>query len=425
MKKYLNNAVIYQVFVRNYSDEGTFKKVEQDLKRIKELGTDILYLMPFQPIGIKERKGTVGSPYSIRDYFGIDPTHGTLQDFKDLVSATHKIGMKLIIDMVFHHTSPDAVLLEQHPEFYYYKPNGKLGNRVGDWTDIVDLACEKDDTQEYLLTVLEYWLKQGVDGFRFDVASLIPISFFKKARAKFGNEIILFAESVEPSFIKYLKENNHVAEEDKDLYPTFDILYDYDTYPLLRQYLKGEKQTVDEYVDAIVRREVDLPSGYIKCCCLENHDNPRIASLVKNDTQWMNLQAFSFCLKGATFLYAGEEFGEPHLVELFEKDPLPWTNYNKENAQKRCDFIKKLSKIKHLSYFSDPKEFHVTNQNGIVVIKFTDSQNNELIGVFNFNSQPQHAKIDKGQYKDLIANSITQISDESLLIDLPKILIKM
>ena len=201
MKK--KNLVIYQIFIRNYSKEGTFKKVTEDLPRLKELGIDIIYLTPIHEIGVENRKGTWGSPYAIKDYFSISPDLGTLSDFHELVDKTHELGMKIILDMVFNHTSPDNILINSHPEYYFYK-NGKRGNRVGDWTDIVDLDTLRDDTQEYLLSVLKYWLNQKVDGFRFDVASTIPLSLFTKARERFGNDFILYGECVGEDFAKYL-----------------------------------------------------------------------------------------------------------------------------------------------------------------------------------------------------------------------------
>ena len=123
------NEVIYQIFVRNYSVDGGFKAVEDDLPRIKDLGVDIIYLMPINEIGVKNRKGTYGSPYASKDYFSISKDLGTLKDLKSLIKKTHKLKMKIIVDMVFNHTAPDSILFEQHPEFYY-KKNGKPGNEL-------------------------------------------------------------------------------------------------------------------------------------------------------------------------------------------------------------------------------------------------------------------------------------------------------
>jgi glycosidase len=148
-----HNSIIYQIFPRNHSKEGTFKKIEEDLPRISSLGIDIIYLMPIHEIGQKERKGTYGSPYAIKDYFSISHDLGTLEDFKSLVSEIHKLGIKIILDMVFNHTAPDSILLEEHEDYYYHK-DGKIINKVSKWTDIIDLETSKKETQDYLIKVM-------------------------------------------------------------------------------------------------------------------------------------------------------------------------------------------------------------------------------------------------------------------------------
>ena len=135
----LTHQVIYSVFVRCHTPEGTFHALERDLDRIRALGTDILWLMPIHPIGIEGRKGTLGSPYAIRDYRAVNPEYGTREDFLHLVEAIHARGMKCIIDVVYNHTSPDSVLAHDHPEFFLRDEQGRPTRKVADWWDIVDL----------------------------------------------------------------------------------------------------------------------------------------------------------------------------------------------------------------------------------------------------------------------------------------------
>ena len=145
----LDNKVIYQVFVRNFSPSGTFKALEDKLSYIHSLGADILYLMPINEIGELNRKGTYGSPYASKDYFSISKDLGSKEDLISLINKTHQLGMKIILDMVFNHTSPDNALTKEHLDYYYLK-NGKPGNRVGDWSDIIDLKTEDKEVQDYL-----------------------------------------------------------------------------------------------------------------------------------------------------------------------------------------------------------------------------------------------------------------------------------
>ena len=178
----LRNAVIYQIFTRNYKG-GTFQAVEADLDRIQALGADIIYLLPVQPSGEVHRKGSMGSPYAIRDYRIPDPVQGTMEDFKALSSAIHARGMKLMIDVVYNHTSPDSWLAENHPEWFFHKADGSLGNRIGDWWDVVDLDYTKKDLWRYQIDTLKMWAEY-VDGFRCDVAPMVPLDFWLEARAK-------------------------------------------------------------------------------------------------------------------------------------------------------------------------------------------------------------------------------------------------
>lgn len=313
-----DNEIIYQIFPRNYSYSSPFLSIKNDLKRIKDLGVTIIYLMPIHEIGIKNRKGTYGSPYSIKDYFSISKDLGSKEEFLSLIKEIHKEDMKIILDMVFNHTAKDNNLINEHEEYYYHKDN-KLCNRVSDWSDITDLDTFKEDTQEYLISVLKYYVDLGVDGFRFDVASLIDINLFKKARERFNKDIIFVGESIDKGFMKYIKENNIPVNEDDDLYPTFSSLYNYNYFRQMISYFKGEGKLID------IIEEINNDKNNLRLLCLENHDNDRIASIlsINNLKKWLNF--FSF-IKGQIFIYAGQEYGYKHKVELFEKDVIDWSN---------------------------------------------------------------------------------------------------
>lgn len=316
------NEIIYQIFVRNYSQEGTFQAVQQDLDRLKELGVDIIYLMPIHEIGIKNRKGTWGSPYAIKDYYSISKDLGTKDDFISLINATHKMGMKIIMDMVFNHTSPDSVMLEKHPEYYFYK-DGKLGNRVGDWSDIIDLDTNREDTQSYLLDVLKYWVSLGVDGFRFDVASMISLDFFKKARNELGKDIIFFAESIDYDFVNYLKSLGYSSTPDIDMYPTFNLLYNYSWFRTLERYLKNEISYKE--LKSIINEDYEyIGDKGLRIICFENHDTERVASYI-NEDKLKDIVLDLAKYKGPLFIYMGQEYGAKHRPNLFEKDPVIWT----------------------------------------------------------------------------------------------------
>ena len=334
-----HNEIIYQIFPRNYSKEGTFKEIEKDLKRIKDLGTTIIYLMPIHEIGVKARKGTYGSPYAIKDYFSISKDLGNKDDLINLINAVHKKDMKIILDMVFNHTAPDNILLPTHEDYYFHK-NGELGNRVGDWSDIVDLATDKKEVQDYLISVLKYWVSLGIDGFRFDVASMINFSLFSRAREELGKDIIFIGESVDWNFSKYLHSINDIVTDDYDMYPVFDSLYNYNWFREFEAYIanKGELDTIIERINLDGAK-------YMRMLCLENHDLERIASFFSKDTLGKWLDFFGF-ISGQAFIYAGQEYGNKHKPELFEKDPVDFSYVDKDiyNLYKKYINTKKNQK---------------------------------------------------------------------------------
>ena len=221
----LRDNVIYSIYVRNHTKEGTFRAIEPDLDRIKELGTDIIWFMPIHPIGVKGKKGTLGCPYANRDYRTVNPEYGTMEDFKSLVNLIHEKEMKCIIDVVYNHTSPDSVLVTEHPEFFHRKENGEMGNRVGDWSDVVDLDYNNRDLWEYQVESLKFWAGI-VDGFRCDVASLVPLDFWRYAReevSKVNPNCIWLAETIEYGFIKYCRGLGYKVASDCEMYDAFDM----------------------------------------------------------------------------------------------------------------------------------------------------------------------------------------------------------
>ena len=175
------SGYLFHICVRNYSEEGTFLEVEKDLDRIKGLGVDIIWFLPIYPIGQEKRKGILGSPYAIADYRKVNPELGTMDDFKHLVEGIRTRGMRVMLDIVYNHTSPDSWLAKNHPEYFYKTPEGEMGNRVGDWGDIVDLDYGNKELWDYQIDTLKMWAGI-VDGFRCDVAPLVSLAFWLKAR---------------------------------------------------------------------------------------------------------------------------------------------------------------------------------------------------------------------------------------------------
>ncbi len=414
--KALRNQVMYQVFVRNYSKEGTFEKVREDLGRMKALGVDIIWLMPIHPIGKVKRKGTLGSPYAISDYRAVNPEFGTLDDFKRLVDAIHENGMKCIIDVVYNHTSPDSVLAAEHPEWFYRKADGSFGNRVGDWSDIIDLDYGNEALWDYQIETLKYWA-EIVDGFRCDVAPLVPIAFWEKARnevAKVRENCIWLSESVEPGFITAMREQGYFAASDGEMYRAFDICYDYDIADEYNALFNADG-TLQDYAAAVNRQEYIYPENYVKLRFLENHDRPRAHRLIPDERSLVNWTAFLFFQKGLTLLYNGQEFGATHLPSLFDRDTILM---QPENGPDLSPLIAKLSAIKHSPVFTD-SSYRVTAVDDGCLTAFHKGIVSCAYGIFALDGKPHTIKTDllPGIYPNAITNDSIEVSNGEIQCD--------
>lgn len=420
----LRNTNIYSIFIRNYSKEGTFQAVQNDLARIKSLGTDIIWFKPFYPIGEKNRKGTVGSPYAIKDYYGIDSTHGSLEDFKQLVDEIHKHEMKVMIDIVFNHTSPDSILAVEHPEWFFKKSNGEMGNQVGDWWDIVDLDYSNKELWDAQLETLVYWAKM-VDGFRCDVAPLVPIEFWEIARAtiaKFKPNFIWLAESIERHFLQYLRTQNVLAHSDCEMYQAFDMSYDYDVYTAFKEYVTGE-DSLSKYVYALNLQDSNYPENYIKLKFLENHDQERIAALVDDLDDLKQWTAFNYLQKGATLIYNGQEVLANKVPSLFEKDVIYWTG--KHDITNYMSHLAKLKK-KYIPTYNTPYKL-IANDTLHTITLYNKSDVGNIIGVFNLKKKEGKITIDvpSGKYYNHISEKNVHIVNGQIdLADTPALLIE-
>jgi glycosidase len=407
----LRNLVLYSVYVRNYSEEGTFGALERDLDRIKALGVDIIWLLPIHPIGKKNRKGSLGSPYAIADYRKVNPEYGSYEDFVSLVNEIHRRGMKCIIDVVYNHTSPDSWLAENHGEWFFRKADGSFGNKAGAWLDVIDLDYGKAALWDYQIETLKTWASL-VDGFRCDVAPLIPLDFWLLARnevAQVNPDCLWLSESVDPFFISYLRSLGLTCLSDSEIFQAFDISYDYDIYHLYKGYLEG-KNSLSEYAEKINNQETIYPANYVKLRCLENHDQCRVKFLVPDEKALFNWTAFLYFQKGMAMIYAGQETGNEHRPGLFEKDPVDWHT--------GCDlskFMAALYKIKKDPIFSN-SQYRVTALPGDILLAVHRGAERSMYGVFSLKgfSSSVHVDVEDGTFTNLIDGAVFRIEENKL-----------
>ncbi|MBR0063553.1 MAG: alpha-amylase [Oscillospiraceae bacterium] len=416
----LQRAVIYSVYVRNHTPEGTFRALIPDLGRIKSLGTDIVWLMPIHPIGVIARKGTLGSPYANMDYRAVNPEYGTLDDFKALCSTVHDAGMKIIIDVVYNHTSPDSVLWKTHPEFFYKRPDGRPGNHVGDWTDIIDLDYTNRALWDYQIDSLCFWA-QYVDGFRCDVASFVPVEFWKRAREKVEkvrNGCIWLAESVHRSFGDYCRSVGMYSAKDPELFEAFDIEYEYDVHEAFDAYLAGSAP-LSTYMELVSFQDFAYPERYNKLRFLENHDQPRIASRVRETDRLVSFTAMMYFMKGATLIYAGQERACDHLPALFDKDTISF-----DTGVDLSPLMRRLYEIKKTAL--EPVDSFTALSYGDTAVMYRRGASVKL-GVFPLKCDKCEipVSVPDGEYENLISGETAGVSGGKLFCDGKPIIIKL
>lgn len=411
----LQNQVIYSVYVRAHTPEGTFNAVANDLFRIRALGVDIIWFMPIHPIGVQGKKGSLGCPYACRDYRSVNPAYGTLADFKHLCDFIHDTGMKVMIDVVYNHAAPDCVLWEQHPEYFYKRPDGRPGNRVADWTDVIDLDYGASGLWDYQIETLRQWAAL-VDGFRCDVASLVPLAFWKRARAeveKVHPGFIWLAETVHREFGAFCRSEGLNAMRDTEAYEAFDIEYDYDLRTVFERVLRGEAP-LSHWTDLLEFQEAVYPENYNKLRFLENHDVPRIASLVKDEGALVNYTAMLYFLKGTTLLYAGQEWADEHLPSLFEREPI-----DRETGRNLTPLLQTLFAIKRGDFDVNDQFFARADDEKRVAVMRRSGRTADKYGVFSLAGRPADAAVDApdGVYVNRIDGSRLTVSQGRLHSD--------
>ena len=407
----LQKQVIYSIYVRAHTEEGTFRSIIPDLDRIKALGTDIIWFMPIHPIGIEGKKGSLGCPYANRDYRSVNPAYGTMEDFRILTEEIHRRGMKCMIDVVYNHTSPDAVLLQEHPEFYYRDENGNTGNKVGDWADVIDLDYSVPGLWDYQIESLCQWA-QIVDGFRCDVASFVPVSFWNMARSfveKVRPGCIWLGETVHQSFGNLVRREGFGCSRDTEAYEAFDMEYEYDIRESFDRYLRGEV-VLSHWLDNMNFQEAVYPANYNKLRFLENHDQPRICASVQSESDRDNYTAMLFFLKGTTLLYAGQEFSCEHTPSLFEREVFP------RNGREISDDLRHLSDLKHTVLDADDAfEARADDVHDIAVL-LRQNEKRKKIGIFSLKSACAEVKVDApdGCYENLIDGTTVRVENRLL-----------
>lgn len=329
---WVKNAVIYEIFVRSFSPEGTFKGVEKQLPRLKKMGVSILWLMPIHPVGMKNRKGRLGSPYAVQDYYAVNPRFGTMDDFKDLVNATHELGMHIVIDMVANHTAWDGPMIEKHPEWCSKNSEGKITHPEGtDWTDVADLNYDVPELRLYMSDMLAWWVREmDIDGFRCDVAEMVPLDFWEAVRSELDliKPVFMLAEGAKPELLMH----------------AFDMTYSWTVFRAARQVFEHDFPA-DRLVFAETSERNKFPQNSLIMHFTTNHDENAWQAPAPEmyGEQGMKAAAvLTFTFPGVPLIYNGQETSNEKRLKLFEAVKIDWSR----DPQQMREFYTEMTQIR-------------------------------------------------------------------------------
>jgi len=392
------NASIYEVNVRQYTPEGTFKAFEKSLPRLKDMGVDILWIMPIYPIGELNRKGSLGSYYAVRDYQKVNAEFGTMDDFKHLVAEAHSLGFKVILDWVANHSAPDNYLTHDHPDWYKHDSTGKIIPPVADWADVAAFNYNNKDLWNYQIESMKFWIKNAdVDGFRCDVAMMVTLPFWKAVRTSLDStkKVFMLAEAEGPEF------NRH----------GFDMTYGWELLNLMNKTAKGENSASD-FAAYFKKTDSLYSKSDYHMYFTSNHDEnswngseyERMGDAVKC------FDVLCFTVPGMPLIYSGQEAAVSKRLKFFDKDTIDWKDYPLQSFYKTLLRLKKSSpELWNGADGGDMQMLETENKN---VLAFCRKKGgNEIVVVLNLSKDPQYFHIKnnllKGDFRNLFTASST------------------
>jgi glycosidase len=375
-------STIYEINVRQFSASGQFAAVTADLPRLKALGVDILWLMPIHPIGELHRKGTLGSYYAAKDYMAVSPEFGSEQDLRELVNGAHALGLRVILDWVPNHVSPDNPLTQTHPEFFWRDEKGNLTPPHGfDWTDVVQFDFDAPGLLDYQANVLLHWVKNfGIDGFRCDVAWGLPTPFW--------NEITKRVRAVKPDTF-FLAE----AELPQQQIAAFNVSYGFDLHHAMNQVAQGKKSAsgLDE---AYAKIRTHFPRGGALMVFTSSHDENSWAGTEfdRMGAGYAPFAVLTFLLDGMPMIYNGQEIGLDRRLEFFERDPIVWPKATHPTTKLYQVMTKLRRELPALHTGAPMRRLDTTDNATFYVVERTAGEK-KAVGIFNLTAKDAKADL--------------------------------
>ena len=398
------SAVLYEMNVRQLTPEGTLRAAMERLEFLRDLGIDAIWLMPVYPIGEENRKGELGSYYSIRDYKAINPEFGTIEDFDAFIAKAHSLGMKVLLDWVANHTARDAKWLHTKPADWYEREADGTAKVPWDWTDTAKLNYANHDVWRGQIDAMRFWIeKHNVDGFRCDMAMLVPIEFWQEA-AK-----ILHA--IKPDVFMLAE-----AEELNLFDRAFDMGYAWEIHHMMCDIAKGGRRVWDLRNTLYADRE-RYPASAMRMMFTSNHDENSWSG-----SEWSRfgdslevMTALTFLWEAAMpLIYTGQEVGYDHSFEFFDKDHIP---HYEPNAH--TELYRKLINLKHSQKALQAGEkggriIEIDNNAKDCLMTFVrEKDDSRVVAIMNLSPYTIHADFNNGIYAGHYTNAIT--SEEVLL----------
>jgi glycosidase len=398
---------IYEVNIRQYTPEGTINAFLPHIDRLKNMGVNILWIMPVQPIGIKNRKDPLGSYYSISNYTAINSNFGSLDDFKALVEKAHKNDMFVLLDWVANHTAYDHLWSTEHPEYYNLDSVGNLQSPVADWTDVADLNYDNEGLHQAMIKEMKWWLtKTDIDGFRCDMAGMVPDVFWKKAidSLEATKDVFMLAEWEEPKM-------HNIG---------FDMTYGWEFHHLLNDIAKG-KANADSVVAYVKRDALKYDSTSFRMYFTSNHDENSWAGTVfeRMGEAYEALSVLTATIPGMPLIYGGQEAGLDKRLPFFAKDSIDWSSIEYEDFYHRLLMLKKNNPALWNGAYEGNFEEINTEQKSSEILAFSRKKGeNEVLIILNLSDSIQSFQIDNGftgkTYQKADNSKMTVTFDETL-----------
>lgn len=405
------NVGIYEVNVRQFSEEGSFDKVTEYLPKIKAMGIDLVWVMPIHAIGEKNRKGSMGSYYSISDYKSVNSEFGTEEDFQELVDRAHELGMHVILDWVANHTAWDHHWTETNPEFFEKNEAGEFIPPVADWTDVIALDYGNAGMRAAMIDAMEYWVREfGVDGYRCDVAEEVPTDFWNDARAALNQhkQVFMLAEGQLPEFHE----------------KAFEMSYAWHQMGEMRKLKAGEINAKDLADYEAFEQNEKYPDHAIRMRFLSNHDENSWHSSVEEDYGPAEgvLRAYTFTAPGMPLIYNGEEAGLDRMLLFFEKDLIDWRPHpQREHLTRLFQWKTRNQALWNGAHGGDFFNF-VTGADEQVWAFYRQKSGDKIISIMNLSPKPVTFAITddalKGEYTDVLTDEAYKLgTSESFTLE--------